>query len=607
MTVTPTNGVPSGYFRHFVALAAPFWRDADKLVATALLAMLTATMVAIAIWLNLWNANLFDALESKSMERFLVQVGVFAVILVVNTLTVTLHLHLKRRIQVGWREWLTQRLIGEWMDRGRHYQINLMPGNHGNPDGRIAEDIRIATEMAIELGHSILYSLLLLFSFIGILWSLSGLISLPIGDGGVDLPGHMVWLAIAYSAIGGAIAFALGRPLVKATDQRQTVEADFRFGLVQARESSEAIALAGGEVAERHRLTDLFAAIRQIWDRQTESLWRLMAFSSTFNTLWAMLPILVSTPRYLAGAISLGGLMQTAQAFQQVTSALSWPVDNFPKVAEWRASVERILALHNVAEAVHRDVVHGNAHTIHVEPANRPVLAFRELGIANPDGTALFTGITAEIAAGDRVLIAGDPKLTHTLFKVVAQVWPWGCGTVQLPDAATTFFMPERPYLPAGSLRQALAYPEAAGSFDDAALTDALQRVGFGDLVARLDESGQWDRTLGAAELQRLGFVRLLLRRPAWIYLQEATSALDDQTEADLLRLLDQAFPTATVIAIGHGRALERFHRRKLTLEPAGGGAIFVRVTHPAPPQRQRRAGLLPRRVARWIGRAEAS
>lgn len=607
MTSAPTNGVPSRYFRHFAALAAPFWANAGKLVLTATLAMLTATMVAIAIWLNLWNANLFDALESKSMERFLVQVGVFAAIVVVNTLTVTLHLHLKRRLQIDWRQWLTQRLIGEWMDHGRHYQINLVPGDHGNPDGRIAEDIRIATEMAIELGHSILYSLLLLLSFIGILWSLSGVISLPIGDDGIDLPGHMVWLALAYSAIGGMFAFALGRPLVKATDLRQTVEADFRFGLVQARESSEAIALLAGEAAERHRLANLFAAIRKIWERQTESLWRLMAFSSTFNTLWAMLPILVSTPRYLAGTISLGGLMQTAQAFQQVTSALSWPVDNFPKVAEWRASVERILALHNVAEAVRYDIVHGNAHTIRVEPANRPVLAFRDLGIANPDGTALFTGISAEIAAGDRVLIVGDPKLAHSLFKVVAQIWPWGCGTVQLPDAATTFFMPERPYLPAGSLRQALAYPDTAGAFDDAAFTDALQRVGFGHLVARLDESEPWDRTLGAAELQRLGFARVMLRRPAWIYLQEATSALDDQTAADLMSMLDQAFPAATVIAIGHSPVLGQFYRRKLTLEPAGGGAIFVRVSHAGQPEKPRSAKFLPRRIARWVGRTEAS
>ncbi|WP_162915143.1 ABC transporter ATP-binding protein/permease [Desertibaculum subflavum] len=607
MTSATSNGVPSGYFRHFVALAAPFWRDARELVLTAILAMLTATMVAIAIWLNLWNAALFDALESKSMDRFLVQVGVFAIIVVVNTLTVTLHLHLKRRLQVGWRQWLTQRLIGEWMDHGRHYQIGLMPGDHSNPDGRIAEDIRIATETAIELGHSILYSLLLLLSFVGILWSLSGVVWLPIGDSGVDLPGHMVWLALAYSAIGGVLAFSLGRPLVKATDLRQTVEADFRFGLVQARESSEAIALLAAEAAERHRLTDLFAAIRSIWDQQTESLWRLMAFSSTFNTLWAMLPILVSTPRYLAGAISLGGLMQTAQAFQQVTAALSWPVDNFPKVAEWRASVERILALHNVAETARHDVEHGNAHTIHVERGNRPVLAFRELGIANPDGAALFTGITAEIAAGDRVLIAGDPKLTHTLFKVVAQVWPWGCGTVQLPDTTPTFFMPERPYLPAGSLRQALAYPEPISAFDDAAFTDALQRVGFGHLAPRLNDSEQWDRTLGAAELQRLGFARLLLRRPSWIYLQEATSALDDRAEADLISVLEQEFPAATVIAIGHGRALEKFHRRKLTLEPAGGDAIFVRVTHAGQPQRPRGARRIPRRIARWVGRAEAS
>ncbi len=574
----------AGFFRRFIRLSAPYWRGTDRWRvgwSTLSLALLTAVMVALAIRLNLWSADLFNALETKSMDRFLLEVGVFVLLVFANTATVTLHLALKRRIQVDWRRWLTRHLIGEWMDQARQYQIGLMPGDHGNPDGRIAEDIRIATETAIELAHSMLYSLLLLLSFIGILWTLSGVIVIPIDGIGFDLPGHMVWLAFLYSLLGGTLAFILGRPLVRSTDMRQTVEADFRFTLAQGREHAEAIALLDGEPEERRRLAVLFDAIRDIWDRQTASLWRLMAFSSTFNMVWTMLPILVSTPRYLAGSITLGGLMQTAQAFQQVTAALSWPVDNFAKVAEWRASVERVLALHDATEDVRDDITHSAAHTIKVERVNGPALTFRRLDIAMPDGRALFTGIDVEIMPGDRVLIGGDPKAAEALFKVVARVWPWGHGTVELPDDAAILLMPEQPYLPTLALRAVLAYPEPAAGENDVAMADALRRVGLDALVPRLAEVARWDQTLSGAEQQRLGFARLLLCRPTWIFLQEATSILDPADEAVMMRLLDEEFPQATVLTIGHHPGLEAFHRRKLTLERASDGAIFVRESWP--------------------------
>ncbi len=568
-----------GFFRQFLHLALPYWSDGDRWAARgwmALLILLTAMTIVLAIRLNTWNADLFDALESRSMDDFLDQVGIFALILAANTVTVTAHLHVKRRIQIDWRRWLTQRLMNEWMEHGRHYQIGLLPGDHSNPDGRISEDIRNAAETAIDLGHSLFYCILLLGSFVGILWSLSGTLPLPLGAMTFDLPGHMVWLALIYSGIGSAMAFAMGRPLVRATDTRQTMEADFRFSLVQARESSEAIALLGGEPSERRRLAILFDGIRSIWNLQTVSLVRLMAFSSGYNMLWTMLPILVTTPRYLAGTITLGTLMQTAQAFQQVTGALSWPVDNFPKIAEWRASVERVLALHNILQDVREDVAHPSAKPLRIEPVNGPTLAFRDLSIANPDGSVLFTGIDAEIRPGDRVLISGDSRAAHTLFKVVAGVWPWGRGRVELPEKTIIQFVPERPYLLQAPLRRVLTYPQDPESFDDNTLAIALQKVGLPSLARRLDDTERWDQMLSVPDQQRLGFARLFLQRPDWVFLQEATDALEPADEAALMQLLVTELPKATVLTIGHHPVLEAFHQRKLTLDRATDGAIIM-------------------------------
>ncbi|MFC7736142.1 ABC transporter ATP-binding protein/permease [Roseomonas sp. GCM10028921] len=337
--------------RDFLHLAGGYWWGTRRWHAwglTAGLILLTVALVLLQIRLNVWTAELFDALERRSTADFLTQVWVFAAIVFGTVLTTRAHVMFKRSLQIEWRNWLTMRLMERWMDRAKQYQLALMPGRHDNPDGRIAEDARIATEWAVELAHSLLFCAATLFSFVPLLWELSGLTFI----GSQPVYGHMVWLAILYTLLGAVGALILGRRLVRTTDVRQGREANFRLALVRAREGAMAIALAHSEPAVRRRLARLFSGIAVAWHRQTAVLSRLTIFSSGYATLAPVFPLLITTPRYLAGTITLGELMQTAQAFQQVNGALSWPIDKFQQIAEWRASTGRVLALAGAADGL---------------------------------------------------------------------------------------------------------------------------------------------------------------------------------------------------------------------------------------------------------------
>jgi putative ATP-binding cassette transporter len=567
---TATTAKPRpDFFRQFVRLAGPYWTTERGLRAqllTAALVVLTVAQVGLPVAINFWSEKLFDSLEQRAMGEFLYWIGALVLIIGANIVVVSTHLVVKRRLQVDWRAWVTRRVLDEWMASGRHYQLGFLPGEHDNPDGRIAEDIRIATEYAIDLAHSLCYSLLLLFSFIHILWRLSGPPEVPLDGFTLYLPGHLVWIALLYATAGTALGMLLGRPLVRAANHRQTQEQTFRFGLVHARENAVAIALRHGEEAERESLWGLFRDAICAWDRQTNALRNLFLFSSGWSVLSQAFPILVSAPRYIAGTISLGVLMQTAQAFQQTMAALSWPIDNLPKVAEWRASVGRVLGLHDAVSELAEQTATPERPPLIVAKANRPVLALEEVAIARPDGELLVDCFSTEIRPGERVLITGDPEAAMTLFRVVAGLWPWGHGRVELPEGVSIYFMPRVPRLTPATLRAMVSYPPTAYRIEDRAIQDALRRVGLDYLIARLDETGDWAELLDMAEKQRLGFARLFVHQPEWIFIHEATDALDLRGRRDMMQMLDESFPGATVVTIGHDGALEAFHHRRLEL-----------------------------------------
>ncbi len=540
------------FLRAFWSFAGRWWKSRERWTAitlTTALVLLTGMQVGVALAINIWNLRFFDAVERKALDSFFTLIGVFALIILANVVITIAHLQVKRRLQANWRRWLTRRTMQDWMTAGRHHTLSLSPGRHDNPDGRIAEDIRIATEYAVDIGHSGLYATMLVVTFFNILWSVSGTIRLAFQDLIIDVPGHLVWIAVVYTVASAWIALRLGRPMTHAANRRQASEADFRFGLARARTHGLGIALMRGEAGERLRFLRLFHRAYRAWDQQTSALRRFFYYMSSWPLLNQIFPILVAAPRYILGNITLGVLMQTAQAFGQVVSALSWPIDNLAKASEWRASAERVRQLHSALEELGRNG--GAAGHVTLGVGTSEELAFHGLVITDASAKALSAPIDLTVLAGERVMIDGDTVLCGQLFHAVAGLWPWGQGRIVLPLHNSVHFMPERPYIPPGPLHDALCYPDARQTFGVVSIINAMTRAGLAPWADHLEESGIWDQTMSLADQQRLGFVRVLLHLPGWIVLHDATTALDTAAEQEMLLRIREASPGASILIIG--------------------------------------------------------
>ena len=535
--------------------------------------VLGAVNVGIALWLNIWNRDFFNALDKKDTAQLMQLLWVLAAIVISAGVAVAIQLHVKRRLQINWRSWLSHVTVQRWLNSGRQYQLGMLAEEVDNPDGRIAEDIRVSTELAVEFAQSILQCVLQLFTFLSVLWILSGTMPIRIAGVEFDLPGYMVWCAVAYALIGSLLTYALGRGLIHAGNVRQSREADFRSGLTRAREHAEGIALMRGEDDERERLRGSLFDLRSAWNVQTRGQGNLSLLTSSLAYLAPIVPLIVALPRYLGGEIALGGLMQTAQAFSSVQWALSWLIDNFPKFAEWRASTDRVVHLHEALTDLEDDAEAPDDARIVVHPAGESdLLLMRELGVARPDGEMLVAEAEVEIRRPERVLIRGQSGSgKSTIMRAVAGVWPWGRGAIHLPTGAITF-MPQKPYFPLGTLRDIMLYPAAPEGISDEMLKDMLHRVGLDHLRDRLDETERWDHILSGGEQQRVAFARVLVHKPDWIFMDEATSALDEAGQENVMKLLIEELPETSVVSIGHRPGLEVFHTRELTLVPGTDG-----------------------------------
>jgi putative ATP-binding cassette transporter len=568
---------PHSSLRAFAAIACGYWTAPGyRLVAwslTAGMVVLGVINVAIALWLNIWNRDFFNALDKRDTAQLVVQLYELAAIVASAGIAVAIHLHVRRRLQINWRTWLTQVTTRRWLHAGRQYQLGLLADDIDNPDGRIAEDIRVSTELAVDFAQSILQCILQLLTFLSVLWVLSG--SLPIRIGTVEfvLPGYMVWAAVLYALFGSILTYALGRGLIEAGNVRQGREADLRSGLIRARENAEGIALMRGEADERTRLQGAMGDLRGAWHVQTRGQGSLALLTSSLAYLAPVVPLIVALPRYLTGDLQLGGLMQTAQAFSNVQWALSWLIDNFPRFAEWRASTDRLVHLHVALSDLEDTVDTPEGEHIEVTLGESDRLVLREVGLSRPDGEALVAEAEVEIQPGERVLIRGQSGSgKSTIMRAIAGVWPWGRGSVELPKGRIAF-MPQKPYFPLGTLREAMLYPEKPNGIDDDELREALHKVGLDHLRGRLGDDERWDQILSGGEQQRVAFARVLLQRPDWVFMDEATSALDDAGQANVMRLLAEDLPDTAVVSIGHRPGLEAFHTRELVLEPGEDGA----------------------------------
>ncbi len=567
--VVPPGAVPGTrkrFLQQVLRLAGPYWnceRRAKVRGATLLLLLLTMGQVGLTVWSNYWQRALFDALEQHSVRGVLLQVAFFALIIVISIAVTAAHLIVKRWLQIDWRAWLTEQLVGSWMADGRHYRLFFSVGDHDNPDQRIAEDIRIATESAIALAHTLVLSLMVLGLFIDILWSVSGAIVIP--GTTFQVSGYMVPLAFIYAGLGSAVSWMIGRPLVRATNDLQTAEATFRFGLSRARENTEAIALMRGEPLERAGSSGRFSRIIREWDRQSLAYMGLVSFGTGYGALLPVFPILIAAPQYIHGAMSLGVLMQAAQAFQRLTSALSWPVDNISEIARCRASADRVLSLNEDIRYLDIDAQAPSGSRIVLDRSERTHLVIEDLCIAEPAGKILLEHFSVDIRRGERILFTGDPAVTGSLFKVIGGLWPWGSGQVRLP-ASDILFIAQRPFLPEGALRDALCYPHPPDAFSASSVRRALECAGLAWLAPRMDERNNWEQVLPQRAQQRIGFARVLLQRPSWVFMEEATDAFDPKGERLILEMLHRELPNATLLNISFHPDIGQLHHRTLVL-----------------------------------------
>jgi putative ATP-binding cassette transporter len=560
------------------ALTRPYWRSEERGRGLALLAavvVLNLSLVGMTVVLTYWQRAFYNALEARDAATFwsLILLGGeaegtwfpgFCVVAAAYILIAVYALYLRQALQIRWRRWLTERYLADWLGDRAYYRIALTDPVTDNPDQRIADDIRLFVDDTLTLGLGLMNSVVTLVSFVFVLWSLSG----PLEVFGISIPGYMVWVALLYSALGTWLAHLIGRRLIGLNFLQQRVEADFRYALVRVRDNVEGVALYGGEADEKRGLTARFRALMENWWAIMVATKRLTFFTAGFTQVASIFPIVVAAPAYFAGRIPLGGLIQTSSAFGQVQGALSWFVDNYARLTEWRATVERLTGFTRAIEAAR---VAGAG--VQAVPAGGDAVVAQGIGLALPDGRVLLEDAALRLDRGEAVVLTGaSGSGKSTLLRALAGIWPFGRGTVSVPAGARALFLPQRPYLPLGSLRRAVCYPLDAASVPDADVRATLETVGLGHLAERLDEEDAWDRRLSGGEQQRLAFARALLVKPDYLFLDEATASLDPAAETRLYGLLRERLPGTAILSVAHREAVSRLHDRGLRLE---GGRLM--------------------------------
>ena len=557
-------------------LSVPYFRSEDRWAGRGLLAAVIAIelgIVAISVLINQWNARFYNALQEKNWDTFVSELLYFCALAAIFIVLAVYQLYLNQWLQIRWRRFMTNRYLTQWLDGGNHYRMQLLGDAADNPDQRISDDIQLFVDRTLSIGVGLLSSVVTLGSFVVILWSLSN--EAPLRLFGVDMaiPGYLVWSALIYAVFGTWITHLIGRPLIGLNFNQQRYEADFRFNLVRVRENAEQIALLRGETAERNRLLERFSFVVANWLAMMSRQKKLTSFTAGYNQFSNVFPFIVVSPAYFAGAIQLGGLMQTSSAFGSVQGALSFFVSSYRQFAEWRSVIERIDGFEAAVAGGHR--IADDPQAIKVTTGDGAAgVSIDNLDLRLPNGQSLLDANGVAIRPHDHVLVngpSGSGKLT--LFRAIAGIWPFGSGTVTLPANAHVMVLPQRPYLPIGTLHAAIAYPALPEAFDAARVRDAIAAVGLPALTERLGEEAHWSRMLSLGEQQRLGIARALLNAPDFLFLDEATASLDEPAEATLYKLIGERLPETAVISIGHRSTLAAFHQRRLEVTRDGKSA----------------------------------
>jgi vitamin B12/bleomycin/antimicrobial peptide transport system ATP-binding/permease protein len=551
----------NGFLKAFWALTKPYWVSEQRLNALLLLATVVGLALGL-VWMevqfNYWNRDFYNTFETKDQPEFFRQLGMFSLLALIYIVMAVYRFYFLQMLQIEWRTWLTDYFMRDWMTDQAYYRMQLLDRGTDNPDQRIAEDLRIFVEYTSDLTLGLLSAVVTLGSFVVILWTLSG----PAQLWGMSIPGYLVWIALVYAIAGTLLTHFIGRRLIPLEFNRQRVEADFRFGLVRLRENSEGVALYRGEAEELGGLRQRFGALIGNWWQLMRKRKQVNWFTSFYGQLAIIFPYIVVSPRFFSGAIPLGGIFQTASAFGQVQGSLSWFINAYASFATWKATVDRLIGFHAALEHVRAeaDQIHGERIA-----GSEERIALQDFKIQLPQGQPLLTDTSIELKPHEDVLVTGPSGAgKSTFFRALAGIWPYWKGRIRLPKGARLLFLPQKPYLPLGSLKHAVSYPDEPQKHSDDETKSALKAVGLEHLASELERNENWAQVLSGGEQQRLAFARALLYKPDWLFLDEATAALPDDDQASMYQLLKDRLPGTTMVSIGHREALAQFHDRRL-------------------------------------------
>lgn len=588
--------------KRFWISARGFWsRRGDALAwpfSIGLLAMIGIN-VGFQYGINVWNRGIFDAIEKRDASTVYFLASIFPPLVLGSVMIVTSQVYVRMRIQRRWRSWLTKVLVSRWIAHGRYYQLNLIDGDHQNPEARLSEDMRIATEAPVDFVAGVIAAFVSASTFIVVLWTIGGALTLPIGGALITIPGFLVIAAVIYALITSSSIALIGRNFVRVSEVKNQLEAEFRYTLTRVRENGESIALLGGEEEERSDLDRRFRNVRKQWKQMAQQYMRTTVVSHGSMLIAPVVPLLLCAPKFLDGSMSLGQVMQAASAFTIVQSAFGWLVDNYPRLADWNACARRVASLMMSLDGLERAEQSDKlGRIVRGETEGETMLSLKDVSVSLGDGTAVVKETDVEIGRGERVLVAGESGSgKSTLVRAIAGLWPWGGGSVSFRAGSRLFMLPQRPYIPSGTLRRAVCYPQAAESWTFEEIGEALDKVGLGHLKDKVEDEAPWDQTLSGGEKQRLTFARLLLNDPDIIVMDEATAALDEKSQDRMMQTVIDELPDATIISVAHRAELEAFHSRKITLERREGGAKLVSDIHLIP--RKARSGSLLRRMVK--------
>lgn len=537
---------------------------------------LNLAVVYITVRVNLWQANFYNIIQSYEQVGFLEAIGVYAALASVLVVVKGLQVYFRMLLQVNWRQWLTDKYLSYWLKNKIYYRLQLNDEHYAdNPDQRISEDVDLFVSLTLRLSLECMQDVLTVFSFIVILWNISEVVYLAIGSMNIAIYGYLVWASLFYAIVGTYLTVKIGKPLINLDYEQQKYEADFRYSLVRVREYAESIALYGGEAAEKINCLKHFKYLVANFKEIIQIRKRLTWLTTGYAHAAVVFAIFVASPRYFSGKITLGHMFQIIDAFNHVQSGLSFIIDSFTRVAQWRAVVNRLNTFIVCMEGAEKKSKLQSLHQLANKDKRGNILTVVDVEVFKPDGQKLIEKLNFSLVSGNRLLITGPSGCgKSTLIRTLAGLWLYAKGKIVTPQKGQSLFVPQKPYMPIDTLRKALLYPGLERKITDQEIIETLGLCQIEYLVPRLNEIGDWGKFLSLGEQQRIAFVRILLQKPEWLFLDEATSALDDDNQDLVYGLVTKYLPNTAIISVGHRKNIANYHNQKLIVNRSGGWTI---------------------------------